>query len=317
MAQNAAPSLQVVDPLLTSIARSYRPHGFIYNNIVADVPVSTFTGKYITYTDQYWFTDEVSTLVEDRSSTNEIDYEWSTDSFNCIRRGLKVSLTDEEREQAASNGGFDLEADKVNFLQHRIALNDEVRLAAALRKTTNGGGLNLGATPSTNWDQDTAVIESDIQTGVNAIYDATGLRPNVMVVPFKVAYAMALQQDIRSLFQYTVNGQETLRLGDKILPSTIHGMRLIIPEGVQKDSANEGGTASKSEVWGDHVRLLYINQDAGRYTPSVIKRFVHTPDTVTRWRQNDPDVEYIRSYKRVDEKIVAPDAAYELASLLS
>jgi hypothetical protein len=315
MASNRAASLQVIDPLLTSIARSYRPHGFIYNQVISDVPVNTFTGKYVTYTDQYWFQDEVETLTQDRAPTPEVDFEWSTDSYSCERRGLKVSISDEEREQASA-GGFDLEADKVAFLQNRIALNDEIRLAALLRKTTNSGGLNLGATPSTNWDQDAAVIETDIQTGVEAVYDATGLRPNVMIVPFKVAYAMALQQDIRSLFQYTVNGQETLRLGDKVLPSTIHGMRLIIPEGVQKDSAREGGTASKGEVWGTSVRLLYINQSAGRFTPSVVKRFLHTGDTVTRWRENDPDVEYIRSYKRFDEKVVAPDAGYEIDSIL-
>jgi hypothetical protein len=318
MATNRAPSLQVIDPLLTNIARRYQPHGFIYNQLISDVPVNTFTGKYVTFTDQYWFQDEVESLVEDRGPTPEIDYQWSTDSYDCKRRGFKVSLTDEEREQASSQGGFDLESDKVEFLQHRTALNDEIRLAAILKKVSAGtpGALNLGGTPSTNWDQDTAVIETDIQTGVNAIYDAIGLRPNVMVVPFKVAYAMALQQDIRSLFQYTVNGQETLRLGDKILPSTIHGMRLVIPEAVQKDSAREGGTASRSEVWGTSVRLLYINQGAGRYNPSTIKRFVHTPDTVTRWRTNDPDVEFIRSYKRIDEKVVAPDAGYEIIDIL-
>ncbi len=318
MATNRAPALQVVDPLLTSIARRYQPHGFIYNEIVADVPVNTFTGKYIEYTDQYWFQDEVETLAEDRAPTAEIDYQWSTNSYDCIRRGLKVSLTDEERQQAASEGGFNLESDKVEFLQHRIALNDEIRLAALLKKVSAGtpGALNLGATPSTNWDQDTAVIETDIQTGVNAVYDAIGILPNVMVIPFKVAYAMALQADLRELFKYTVNGQETLRLGDKILPGVIHGMRVVVPMGAQKDSAKEGGTASRSEIWGTSVRLLYINQSAGRYNPSTIKRFVHTPDTVTRWRENDPDVEYVRSYKRVDEKVVAPDAGYEIADIL-
>lgn len=317
MATNRAQALQVVDPLLSNIARRYQPTGFIANRLMSDIPVSTFSGKYVVFTDQYWFMNEVETLTEDRASSREIDYQWSTDSFNCEKHALKVSYTDEEIAQAVSV--LDVRREKTEFLAHRFLLAREIRIAALLRKTSNGGGLNLGASISTNWDQDAATIESDIKTGVLAIYDATGTRPNTIVIPFKVAYAMALQEDIRAVLASQISGGSPnfLTVGDRVLPAVIHGMNVVIPEGAQKDTAQEGGTSSRAEIWGDHVRLLYVDQGAGRYKPSVLKRFVHTQPTTVRWETNDPDVTYVRVHERIDEKIVAPDVGYELASVLS
>jgi len=319
MPANRAQALQVVDPLLSSIARRYQPHGYIQNELMADVPVGTFTGKYVVFTDQYWFMDEVETLTEDRSPSREIDYEWSTDSYDCKKHSLKVSYTDEEVEQAASV--FDLRSEKAEFLAHRFMHAREIRLAALLMPSGDGGGLSAGrvSTPSVNWDQDTATIEANIKTGVLDVYDTIGIKPNTIVIPFKVAYAMALQEDVRAILASQISGGSPnfLQVGDRVLPAVIHGMRVVIPEGVQKDSAREGGTASRSEVWGDHVRLLYVDKSANKYKPSVLKRFVYRKPVIHRWETNDPEVTYIRQQERIDEKIVAPDAGHVLKSVLS
>jgi hypothetical protein len=314
MATNRAQALQVVDPLLSNIARRYTPSGYIQDRLLSDSPVTTFTGKYVVFTDQYWFMNETETLTEDRAESREIDYEWSTDSFSCEKHALKISYTDEEIAQAVSV--LDVRREKTEFLAHRFLHAREIRIAKLLSDTSNGGLLNLSSTPSVNWDQDTATIEADIKTGVLAVYDKIGIVPNTLVIPFKVAYAMALQADIRELFKYTVNGQETLRVGDRVLPSVIHGMDVVIPKGAQKDTANEGGTSARSEIWGADVRLLYVDKSAGRYKPSVLKRFVHTQPTTVRWEVNDPDVTYVRVHERIDEKVVAPDAGYVLNAVL-
>lgn len=318
MPTNRAAGLQVVDPLLTQIARRYQPDGYIQDQLLSDIPVKTFTGKYIVFTDQYWFMDETPTATEDRAPSREIDYEWSTDSFDCKKHSLKVSYTDDEVDQAAQ-GAMDIRREKTEFLAHRFKHAREIRLAALLLASGDGGQLSAGrtSTPSVNWDQDTATIESDIKTGVVDVYDTIGIVPNLMVIPFKVAYAMAIQQDIREIMKYTVDGREVLRVGDRLLPAVIHGMRVVIPKGVQKDTAKEGGTASRSEIWGDHVRLLYVDPGAGRYKPSVLKRFVYRQPMTKRWEENDPDVTYVRVEERIDEKVVAPDAGHVLKSVLS
>lgn len=317
MATNRPRSLQIYDPVLTQFARRYKPSGFIGRQILPSIPVSKMSGQYPVFTKDFWFQNDVSTLVADRAGTKEIDFEWSTETYLCDEHALKVGWSDLEADQA--DGVLRFEQSKTEFLTTRMELAYEVEVAALLRKTTNSGGLNLGAAPSTNWDQDTATIEADIKTGVLAIYDATGLTPNVIVIPFKVAYAMALQEDIRAILRYDVNGEgrKFLEVGDRVIPAVIHGMRVVIPRGAQKDSSNEGGTSSISEIWGDHVRLLYADGGAGWGIPSVAYRMEHTPKKVTRWRTVDPDLNYVREMERYDLKVVAPDCGYELATLLS
>lgn len=322
MATNSPRSLQIYDPVLSNLARSYRPTGFIADRLLADIPVSKLSGQYPVFTKAFWFQNDVDNRVADRSPAREIDFEWSTETYLAEEYALKVGISDLERQQADTS--LRLEQNKTEFLSLRMTLAHEIRTANTLRKSgaagaTTDAALNLGATPAINWDQDTAVIEQDLRTGVNAIYDATGQVPNVMVVPFKVAYAMATQEDIRQLLRYDASGRprDFIELGNRVLPNVIHGMQVVIPQGAQVDSSNEGGTSSVSEIWADHVRLLMVNPGAGWGIPSVAYKLNHTPKRVTRWRQTDPDVDYIREMERYDIKIVAPDCGYELTALLS
>lgn len=318
MTPNRPRALQVYDPILSNVARSYRPAGFIARELAPSIPVQKLSGQYPVFTKRFWFSNDVDNKVVDRAPAKEVDFEWSTEQFLAEEYALKVGWTDLEKEQADPSLRFDIS--KAELLTLKMELAHEVRVAALLRKVANGGGLNLGATPGTNWDQDAATIEADIKAGVLAIYDATGQLPNTIVIPYKVAYAMALQEDIRAILRSDATGQGVnyLTLGSRIIPTVIAGMKVVIPQGAQIDSANEGAASdSISEIWGDHVRLLKVDTSAGWGVPSVLYDLRHTPKRVTRWSQIDPDVNYIREMERYDLKVVAPDCGYELTALLS
>lgn len=318
MAPNRPRALQVYDPILSGVARRYRPDGFIARQLAPSIPVSKLSGQYPIFTKRFWFSNDTDNKVVDRAPAKEVDFEWSTEQYLAEEYALKVGWTDLEREQADPSLKFEMA--KAELLTLKMELAHEIRVAAILRKTTNSGSLNLGATPSINWDVDTAVIEADIKAGVIAIYDATGQVPNVMVIPYKVAYAMALQEDIRAILRADTNGRgvEYLTLGSRIIPAVIHGMRVVIPQGAQVDGANEGAASdSITEIWGDHVRLLKVDPSAAWGQPSVLYDLRHTPKRVTRFQTVDPDVNYIREMERYDLKVVAPDCGYELTALLS
>lgn len=319
MATNRPRGLQIYDPVLTNIARRYKPGGFIGRTVIPTVPVKLLSSQYPIFTKAYWFQKAViDNRVVDRAPAQEVDFEWSTDTYLAEEYALKVSKTDLELAQADSS--LKLDKLKTEFLTHQMELAHEVRVAALLRKSTNGGGLNLGAAPSINWDQDTATIEADIKTGVIAIYDLTGLVPNRIVIPYKVAYAMAVQEDIRAILRSDATGKgvDYLTLGSRVLPTVIHGMQVTIPMGGQLDANGEGAaTESISEIWGDHVRLLYVNEGAEWGIPTCAYQLAHTKKKVTRFSTTDPDVDYVREMERYDLKVVAPDAGYELSALLS
>lgn len=309
-------NLQIIDPVLSDIAVHYKPAGMVYDEIVSSHPVDVDAGQYPVFDESFFFADsEVNSKVADRAQTPEIDYSWSTDTYLCEDYRLKVSISDKERRQV--NDALRLEQSKTERLMLAMALRREVRLATKLLKTNggNGGKLNLGNAATAHWDLDTATIEADIKAGSLAVYDATGMSTNTIVIPYKVAYAAAIQQDIRQILQYTVNGLEILQLGDRLLPSVLHGHKVIVPK-VQKNLNKPGRTKSLTEVWGTSCRLLHINPSAGWGDPTVAYSFKSRPEQVDRWRENDPPVDYIRAWEAVDEKIVAPDLGYELSGCL-
>lgn len=313
-------ALQVIDPVLTSVARRYTPNlaGFVGDRLLPSIPTATLSAQYPIFDESYWFAQLTDNKFEDRSPTKEVNFTWSTDTYLCEEYALKTSITELERLQA--HPALRLETSKTQFLNIQMALAREIRAAAILDTVTRGGGIdnnNISANV-TNWDS-SSTAETEIKVGVLAIYDAIGYTPNVIVIPYKVAYALALNTNIRALLTYNITGEarNPIVLGDRLLPSVIHGMDVVIPTGAQKNTAAEGAAKVITEIWGDDVRLLYVDPSAQWGQPSVAYRMVHTAPTVTRWRQADPDVEYVRQMERVDEKVVAPLAGYVILDTLS
>jgi hypothetical protein len=138
----------------------------------------------------------------------------------------------------------------------------EVRVAQLLLPTGSGGQLTAGnsTTPSTNWDQDTATVEADIKTARLGVYDAIGMTPNTIVIPFKVAYAMALQEDIRAILAAQISGGERLPPARRPRPAGLHPRHARDhPEG--------------PEDLRDRGRLLgHADRDLGRRRPAALRQ---------------------------------------------
>lgn len=317
-----AAGLQVIDPLLSSIARRYTPDGFIYDQIVARQPVQTISGIYPTFPKWFWFAQQADNKIEDRTETKEVNFEWSTEKYLAAKYGLKVSISDDERANAAPQ--LRLEQNKTELLGLQNALSREIRLATILRGTgVTGGQIASGneAEPTKKWDTSESNPDADLRTGSLAIYNAIGRSPNTLILPYPVAYNLATVHGTDTFhggMLYTVNGQQQIRLGDGILPSEIHGMKVVIAKGPQKQVANEPGVgAATSEIWGKNAILAYIDPNAGWGVPTCVYGFQFMAPTVARWQRIDPDVEYIREMERVDEKVVANEAAYILKEVIS
>lgn len=309
---------QLVDPILTDIARLNRPTGFIADQVAPRVGVAKESGKYMVFSDYDFGATDVNALKPDRAKTKEVDFTYSSESFVLEEYALQSTISRRERENVDSQ--LRLETNKLAIVQDRMALAREVRVAALLNTQDAGGGLDnsMDATPSNNWNVDAGTIEADVLAAKEAVYDALGYEPNTIVIPYKVANAIAMQQDIRELFKYTINGLTQLSqgAGNSILPSTIFGLNVVIPE-TRKYTNVEGAADAVSSVWGDEVRILYVNPNAAYGTPSVAYTFQTRGPEVRRWEENDPEVTHILESEVLVEKVVAPFAGYILKDVLS
>ncbi len=312
--------LQLVDPVLTNLARQYRPEGFVGDMVMPRIGVEAESGRYPVFTKESFFGDDSDegnqTKVSDRAPTPEIDIEYSTESYFCEDYRLKTSLTRKERRQG--HAALRLEQSKLTALYDRMDIRREVRIAALLRHTGDDGQLTGGeASPEKAWTSDDAVIESDIKTGALAVRNKIGRMTNTMVFDLAVAYAVAVQQDIRELLKYTVPGDRILVGGAAILPPTIHGHKVIVAEAM-RNTAKKGAATSLSAIWSDEVRLLYLPPNGGGWgIPSVSYSFEVFGREVDRFKEDDPPVEFVRAWEDVDEKVCAPEAGYTIKTVLS
>jgi hypothetical protein len=327
--------LQVIDPVLTQIARQFRPQGFVYNVIFPTIEVAALSGQYPVWDSAYWFSDDVDNQITDREETPEIEFSWSTEPYLARDYGLKVSITPRERQQASIVGGgaaLRLEQSKTQFLMTRMATRRERRAAAKLTKAGAGsvGGLTSGAAATTAFATST-VIESDWKTAKLAVYNLTGMTPNVTVLPYAKAYDMATNATLRDIFKYLVNSGAFITLGadengeDIFLPRFFQGTRLVIPKGTLFNSAREGAAKSLTDVWGSSARFVYVDPQADWGIPSVAYQFQAPVVTgqgtagsgplIDRWRQPDPVKDLIRATECIDEHVCAPDLGYEMTGI--
>lgn len=326
---------QLIDPVLTNLALNYRTEGFVYDAIVANMQVATNAGQYPVWSREDFMRDDVESEVDDRAETPEIDLSYSLQPYLLRNYRLKVSLTPEERAQAHIALRF--EQTKTNFLMDRMAIRRERRLAAALRKTTNGGQLTYGAGVSTKWDASSGVtIEKDIKGARKAVYDGTGQHVDTMVITWDVAYTIALDPTVREILKYTGDGEAIIANGEKILPRRLHGLNVIIADQDKYNAAREGGAESLQSIWSDNVRLIKKGTDNAWGTPATVYslrgQVLDTNESssrrgsgagragfalVDRWAQADPPVDYIRAWEKVQEKVTAPDIGYEIADVLT
>lgn len=329
-AARAAREAQIVDAVLTSVARRFTPYGFVGQQLCPTVPVDLLSGLYPVFDDSFWFgTPEGGNKLSDRAETPEVDFAWSTEPYLCEDYGLKVSITPRERSQA--HRVLRLEAQKTEFLMGQMALLREQRIAAMLRKTSNGGQLTGGAAATSPFATSTA-IETDFKASKLAVYSLTGLSPNVAVIPYAVAYDMATNATLREIFKYTVNHDAYIKLGadqggeDIFLPRWFQGCRLVVPKGTLRNTAREGAAKSLTDIWGSSVRFLHVAENPGWGIPSVAYQFQHSVITgmgragengpvIDRWHENDPVKDLIRAVECVDERVCAPDLGFELSGV--
>jgi hypothetical protein len=308
---------QLVDPVLTNLSRQYRPEGFIADLVCPRVTVSKESGKYTVYEKRDFFQTDVNALKPDRSPTKRIDLKATTEPFTCEEYALAADIS--RREIDNTDDILRLRENKANLVQDAMALAREVRVALLFSDADDGGGINASneSTPTNNWNVDAAEIETDVVTAVEGVEDDTGMSPNSIIIPKKVARAIAKQADIREILKYTVDGRIILDEGEGILPARLWGLRVIVP-GAYKTTAREGAsTVSLETVWGDDVRVLYLDPTPALERPSFAYT-LQTRDVETRrWTEDDPSLEVIEQSEVVVEKAVAPQAAWIIKDVLS
>lgn len=341
---------QLVNPVLTTLAKQFRPTGFAYDRLTSSFPVLTQAGQYPVFDPEYFFALEDGTSIADDAPTPEINFKLSLEPYQAADYRRMIRLTRKELLQARALGDpAKLEWSKTALLMTRMALLREARLAARLRSQVNGGQFTAPTfTPAAKWDSSPgaagATIKQDLDFCAQVVYRQCGMRPNTLAVTREIAAAISSDFVVRDTIKYS-GGAAYLSQGTNSLPPTLYGYNVVEIDGVLGNVAQEGQPMTLGEIWGNSARLLYVNPNPAWGLPSTVYSFrapvtgsvgsispspVLLPDTtggepdpmgssvvVERWAQFDPPSGLIRAWECVDERVVAKELGIELANVIS
>jgi hypothetical protein len=304
---------------LTNLARLYRPTEFIADIVCARLPVVKETDSYYLFDQGPFFATDVDDLVPDRGEAKVVEFSHTTAAYQTAKRALGWDITD--RERANSDAQLNLERNKQNGTLGRLLLKREARVAALLRKTTNGGGLTAGASAGAKWDAATTDYQdlaTDVMTGKTTMRQAIGASPNVIVIPAAVAEGMhkSLLFEVLKFTYGDARARNLIEQEYPVLPPQLFGMRVLTPGQIQ-NTAKEGQTATYTDVWGEAVRMLYVTNGPAIEEPSVAYTFQSRPLTTRRWREEKRELDGFEVGFVIVEKVVAPDAGYEINDCLT
>lgn len=295
--------INIVDPVLSTMARGYKNARFIGNELFPMVPVNSRAFKRIEFNAEHFVLEDTQRAYGTNIPRSDIGY-----------RGLPVELEQHARkafapvehvDQAMTVPGIDLMARKVASVQSKIGLSLEVAQAnlsrnLALYPVENKIVL-AGAAKFTHPDSDPLAIVED---GKEASRAKTAMRPNTGVMGPSVLKACRKNESIRAHFKLTTSRTVTMDM----LREYFALENLFVGDAVMR----AGGVMQ--DVWGDDFILAYVPPPAERDMEVAAYGWTyqlrgHPIVTPTAWEKDN------RSWESdvIDEwtpQMVGPDAGY-------
>jgi hypothetical protein len=191
-----------------------------------------------------------------------------------------------------------------------VLRNAEQRVADATFNTTNFGAAQ---TVTNEWDDAVnATPISDVETAVRAVYAASGMWPNALIINRKVFRNLRLVNEIQDII--AASGA-----GDKInaenitaqMLAQVFDLRFILVGGGTRNTAKEGQTPVFAQIWSDEYAMVARVAETSDPKEACIGRIFHWDEdgsdiggTVESYRDETVRGDVIRVRHDSDEKVL-------------
>lgn len=254
------PSEVHINAALTNISLMYRNNSFVADQLFPRRPVAKQTDIIKVYDTSHL--KRAMTLREDKTESFAVRRHFGTDlTYRCEGHAVKGAVSEKERKNA--DPPIQADIDMTELCTDLILLDKEMEAKDLITSTGSYASASyyrtLGA--DEKWDEYAGANTEPllhIDTAKETIYNATGKRANVIVLPYVVFLKLASHGDIKELVKYT----HTDLLIDGKVPMTLRDLKVIVADAMY-DSAQAGQTASLAALWSDYVFIGYVNQNLG------------------------------------------------------
>jgi hypothetical protein len=247
-------------------------------------------------------------------------FTFEPDSYACEEHGAEEPVDDRSKKMYANY--FDAELIAAQRAFDAVLRNAEIRAAAALFNATTFASYTTAIVEE--WDDfDDADPIGDVEAAVRAVWAASGLWPNALIINRMVF--RNLRQCEQILERIAASGA-----GDRIRATDITAAQLaavfdleeIIVAGSPKNSANEGQAVSVASVWSDEYAMVARIARGNDVQDPCIGRTFHWGEdgsqiggTVESYRDETVRSDIIRVRHDVDEKLLYLPAAHLLSNV--
>lgn len=250
MSQMNPSQARAVDPILTAVARGFRPQvAAVANVLFPIVNVSARAGKIISFgPDDFKL---IGTVRAPGSNTRRVQFGYATDDYALVDHRLEAVVPAEIQEEGLAVPGIDNIAIHVRKVQNLMALERENQCATLARAAGNYGSNNkLTLTGNDRWDVAHADSDpfADILAAKESVRSQIGLRPNVLTLGPKVLTALRSHAKVL----------DRLSTATDRPPATLAQLAALF----ELDQIVEGGAvyhtgSAFADVWGTDAILAY------------------------------------------------------------
>ena len=260
---------------LTNVAIAYAQEAsYMAEAIAPTINVDVQGGLYRTYNQEDWFRSEAQ---ERAPATESVGSGFRLGQDTYFARVYAVHKDVDDQTRANQQAPINLDRDASRWVTQQLLIKRE-QIAASSFFTTGVWGTDLtgvSGAPAGGQFQQFDQTASDpirfIRGQVRTMQEATGYRPNTLVIGARVLDALLDHATIIERIKYTQAGFVSLQL----LASAFDIERVIVPEAIQNTAA-EGLTGAYSFIFGKSMLLAYVNRSPSPLTPSAAYTFSWT-----------------------------------------
>lgn len=300
-----------IDKALTNISIRHSNAAYVAETMFPVVGVAKESDKYFIYGKEHFA--QHGTLRADGTESGEYNWTVSTASYSCEEYALHVAVTDREKRNA--DVPIKPYIDATETLTDAIKLDWEIRAQA---EATAAASFATGhsAAASTQWDNSTGTVQSDVLTGQEVIRRAIARYPNTIFIPSRVAMYVAQNSTIQDFIKHTHSDLLTVGPGSWVLPPTLWGMKVVVTMSIKR-SSNLGQAETLADVWDDTVILAYIAPSPGLKTLSWGYTFQTQGWTTKKWREEKRASDIVEVSTIRDLKVTSTSCAYAISDTIS
>ena len=310
--------LHIDRPLTNVLVKAFEgASGYIAQRLLPVVSVGKQSDKYYTLAKNSWIRVP-DTRRAPKTPANRIEFDVSSNSYFADNYALAGDIPLEDISNA--DDAVMLRQNTTMNVTEGLLRDLEVRVANLVTSGTNCGSY-VSLSGGNKWsDAVNSSPLSDVTTGHAFIRQNTGLMANTLVVDEDTLAIARRHPELLDFYKYTRGGEIT----NAELAAVFHVDQILVGKGI-KNNAVEGATASITNIWGNNVLLAHIKPGMTLQTATFGLSFrwrpggFPAPMQASRTMDNDaggPHIETIEACYYQDEKIVASDLGYLIASTL-